>query len=44
MEEELKYEKQDISATTGPILLKFETQADRAKPNDMVTKNGDNLL
>ena len=33
----------NISATTDPILLKFETQTDSAKPNVIVTKNEDDL-
>ena len=38
-----KIKNRNISATTGPILLKFETQADMAKPNVMLTKNEDDL-
>ena len=45
MEEDLKKnKKKNISATTGPILLKLETQAERAKPNVMVAKNEDDLI
>ena len=38
-----KYEKQNISATTGQILLKFETYAYRTKPKVTKVSNEDDL-
>ena len=38
-----KIKNMNISATTGPILLKFETQAYSTKPTAMLTKNEDEV-
>ena len=49
MEDDLKWKKTskirtwNISATTDPIFLKFETQVDDNKPNAIETLNEDNL-